>query len=192
MADQALTRLMRKARTGHAGRSEAYGWLRARFEPFYPALERRNLSFREIAEELAIDGIPGGRGRPMTAHAARRTWGRVVHDITVEEPWRVDAARAAMQEGWPAQKPRRREPERGKDADRPPPVVVTTPAPMSPVPYYPPPVLPPPKPLLKPELASRPHEELSEEEREAYAEAQILRLRRKVAEMSGHDPDEVR
>ena len=103
----------------------------------------------------------------------------------------MDAARISMQEGWPAQKPRRREPERGKDADRPPPVVTASISRL-PVPHYPPPALPPPKPLLQPELASRPHEELSEEEREAYAEAQILRLRRKVAEMSGHDPDEIR
>ena len=191
MADQALTRLMRKARTGHASRSEAYGWLRARFEHFHPLLERRNLSFREIAEELAIDGILGGRGRPMTAHAARRIWGRVAHDVMVGDPWRVDAARAAMQEEWPAQKLRRREPERGKNADRPPPVV-TAPAPRPSVPYCPPPVPPPPAPLLRPDLALRPHEELSEEEREVYAEAQILRLRRKVAEMSGHDPDEIR
>lgn len=153
MANQALTRLIKKARTGHAGRSEAYGWLRARFEHFYPLLERRNLSFREIAEELAIDGILGGRGRPMTAHAARRIWGRVAHDVTAGEPWRVDAARAAMQQGKAAQSPRPPEPEHGANADRPPPVV-TAPAPRPLIPHYPPP--PPTRPPAQSTLHSRP------------------------------------
>jgi len=191
MANQALTRLIRKARTGHAGRSDAYSWLRARFEHFYPLLERRNLSFREIAEELAIDGILGGRGRSMTAHAARRIWGRVAHDVAVGEPWRVDVTRTAMQRGETAQSPRPREPERGVNADRPPPVV-TTPALRSPVPSYPLPTYQPSTPHLPHAAASRPHEELSEEEREAYADAHILRIRRKLAERSGHDPGEIR
>lgn len=191
MADEALTRLKAKARETHVGRSEAYSWLRARFEHLYPLLARRRLAFQQIADDLVASGKRGGRGKPMTVHAARQIWRRVQRDVASEEPWRLHVVQSAMQHGGMLQKPRRREPERGVNADRPPPVV-TTPTPQPPVPYYPPSVLPPPKPLLKPELSSRPHEELSEEEREAYAEAQILRLRRKAAEMSGHDPDEVR
>jgi len=191
MADETLTRLKAKARETHVGRSEAYSWLRAKFEHLHPLLTQRRLAFQQIADDLVASGKRGGRGKPMTVHAARQIWRRVQRDVATEEPWRMDAARTCMQEGWSAQKPRRREPERGKDADRPPPVV-TAPAPRPPVPSYPSPVLPPPKPLLQPAIASRPHEELSEEEREAYAKAQILRLRRRFAEASGHDPDEVR
>lgn len=194
MADRTLTRLRAKARETHAGRSEAHVWLRAKFEHLYPLLEQRRLTFQQVADELVLSGKRGGRGKPMTAEAAYEMWDRVQRDVAREEPWRLDAARVSMQEGWPVQKPRNREPERAKDADRPPPVV-TAPAPRPPVPYYPPPVFPvppPPVPLLRPDLASRPHEELSEEEREAYAKAQILRLRRRFAESSGHDPDEIK
>ena len=189
--DTTLRRLMaRPKKGGDGGRTEAYAWLRVRFETLSPRLRNRP-GWRGVAEEMATGGIKGGNGKPLTARAVMRIWPRVCQDVAAEEPWRVNTARSAMQEGELAQKPRNRESERGKDADRPPPVV-TAPAPKPPVPHYPPPTLPPPVPLLRPDLASRPHEELSEEEREAYAEAQILRLRRKVAEMSGHDPDEIR
>ncbi len=191
MADETLTRLKAKARETHVGRSEAYSWLRAKFEHLHPLLKQRRLAFQQIADDLVASGKRGGRGKPMTVHAARQIWRRVQRDVATEEPWRMNAARLSMQEGLPVQKPRRPEPERGKDADRPPPVV-TAPAPRPPVPSYPPPVLPPPKPLLQPAIASRPHEELSEEERETYAKAQILRLRRRFAEASGHDPDEIK
>jgi len=191
MADRTLSRILATARASQAGHSEAYSWLRAKFEHLYPLLAQRKLTFQELADDLVASGKRGGRGKLVTAHAARDIWNRVQHDIVAQEHWRMDAARISMQEGWPVQKPRRREPERGVNADRPPPVVAIS-APRPPAPSYPPPVLPPPKPLLEPAIASRPHEELSEEEREAYAKAQILRLRRRFAEASGHDPDEIK
>lgn len=138
-----MTRLLAKARQTHAGRSEAYVWLRAKFERLYPLLEQRRLTFQQVADELLLSGKRGGRGKPMTAEAAYVMWNRVQRDVANEEPWRADAARISMQEGWPVQKPRRREPERGVNADRSPPVV-TTPAPRPPVPHYPPPPTAPP------------------------------------------------
>ena len=189
MADEALTRLKAKARETHVGRSEAYSWLRASFEHLYPLLARRRLAFQQIADDLVASGKRGGRGKPMTVHAARQIWRRVQRDVASEEPWRMNAARISMQEGWPAQKPRQREPERGKDADRPPPVV-TAPMPRPPVPHYPPPQTMPAQPVQA-TLVHRPHSELSEEEREALARANTLRLRRVIAQASGRDPNEI-
>ncbi len=138
MTDRTLTRLLTKARTGHPGRSEAYSWLRTKFERLYPLLERRKLTFQQVADDLAESGKRGGRGKPLTAHAAFEIWKRVKNDVAAEEPWRMDAVRIAMQHGGTVQNPRRRESKRGANANQPPPVVAT-PAPRPPVPSYPPP-----------------------------------------------------
>ncbi len=187
MADRTLTRLLAKARETHAGRSEAYVWLRAKFERLYPLLEQRRLTFQQIADELVLGGKRGGRGKPMTAEAANEMWNRVQRDVASEEPWRMDAARISRHQGELAQKPRRRDPERGVDADRPPPVV-TAPAPQPPIPHYPP---PPPMMPMQGMVDQRPHSELSQEERRARTDANICRLRRRFAETSGRNPDEI-
>ena len=187
MADQTLRRLLAKARENHVGRSEAYCWLRARFEHLHPLLEQRRLTFQQVADDLAFGGKRGGRGKSMTADAARRIWHRVQRDVAAEEPGRMAAARTAMQHGEALRKPRSGEPERGKDADRPPPVV-TTPAPRPPVPHYPP---PPPMMPMQGMVDQRPHSELSQEERRARTDANIRRLRRRFAETSGRNPDEI-
>lgn len=154
MADRTLTRLVAKARETHAGRSEAYVWLRAKFERLYPLLQQRRLTFQQVANELVLNGKRGGRGKPMTAEAAYEMWNRIQRDVAAEEPWRMAAARATMQHGGASHKPRTGEPERGRNADRPPPVV-TAPAPSLPVPHYPPP--PSPTPLAQSALNSRPN-----------------------------------
>ena len=154
MADRTLTRLLAKARETHAGRSEAYVWLRAKFERLYPLLQQRRLTFQQVANELVLDGKRGGRGKPMTAEAAYEMWNRIQRDVAAEEPWRMAAVRTAMQHGEALRKPRSGEPERGKDADRPPPVV-TAPAPSPLVPRYPPP--PSPTPPAQSALNSRPN-----------------------------------
>lgn len=154
MADRALSRLLAKARETHAGRSEAYVWLRAKFEPLYPLLQQRRLTFQQVADELVLNGKRGGRGKPMTAEAAYEMWNRVRRDVSAEEPWRMATARTAMQHGGATPKPRSREPERGADADRSPPVV-TAPALTPPVPHYPP--LPSPTPPAQSALHSRPN-----------------------------------
>lgn len=188
MADGILARLLARARDGHAGRSEAYAWLRARFERLYPPLERRRLTFRQLAEDLAAGGKMGGRGKPLTEDAVRRIWGRVRRDIAAEEPSRMAAAQAALRHGRTARKPGGRGTGRGADADRPPPVVAA-PAPRPPVPSHPP--SPPPMPAARGATHSRPDAPSDESDRTAQAKAQILRLRRLVAERSGHDPEEI-
>jgi len=187
MTDQTLARLLAKARTSHAGRSEAYSWLRAKFERLYPLFEQRKLTFQQIADELVLGGKRGGRGKPMNAQAARRIWNRVEHDVAIQEPWRMNAARISMHQGELAQKPRRREPERGVDADRPPPVV-TAPTPRPPIPHYPP---PPSMTPMQGMVDQRPHSELNQEERRARTDANVRRLRRRFAETSGRNPDEI-
>ncbi len=189
--DKTLARVLARDGERVDGRqSEAFVWLRARFVKLAPRL-RSQPGWRRVAEEMASDGIKGGKDRLLTGQAVRRIWPRVCRAVAAEEAARLNEKCLDMERKASAQKPRRREPERGANADRPPPVV-TTPAPRPPVPSYPPPMPQPPTPHLLHAAGSRPHEELSEEEREAYAEAQILRLRRKLAEHSGHDPDEIR
>ena len=143
MADRTLSRILATARASQAGHSEAYSWLRAKFEHLYPLLEQRRLTFQELADDLVASGKRGGRGKPVTAHAARDLWNRVQHDIAAQQPWRTVAARTAMHHGGAALKLRSRGPERGANADRPPPVVAA-PTPMPPVPHYPPPPITPP------------------------------------------------
>ena len=189
--DKTLARVIARDGEQVDGRqSEAFVWLRARFVKLAPRL-RSQPGWRRVAEEMASDGIRGGKDRPLTGQAVRRIWPRVCRAVAVEEAARLNEKRLGMERKELAQKPRQREPERGVNADRPPPVVTTS-APRPPVPSYPPPMHQPSTPHLPHAAASRPHEELSEDEREAYAEAQILRIRRKLAERSGHDPDEIR
>lgn len=161
-------------------RSPLFWWMYNR----HAALERtwagQRVNWLNFCSQMAAIGITDQTGKPPTRPTAVKTWDRVRQQKAREQAARDKRQRA-----------RARESERGKNADRPPPVVAIS-APRPPVPSYPPPVLPPPKPLLEPAIASRPHEELSEEEREAYAKAQILRLRRRFAEASGHDPDEIK
>ncbi len=190
-ADTTLARVMaRNGKDRDARQSEAYVWLKARFKTLSPRL-RYKPGWCGLAEDMAVDGIKGGKGKPLTTRAVREIWSRVCNAVDAEEAARRNAAQTNARQGKTTQFLQSREPERGKDADRPPPVL-TAPALRPPVPSYPPPVLPPPTPLLLPEIASRPHEDLSEEEREVYAKAQILRLRRRFAEASGHDPNEVK
>ena len=162
------------------GRSPLFWYLYTHHDDLLRKAKGSRIKWTHVCVDLEPLGLLDGKGKPPTPQRASRTFANVCV-LKAREQAARDKQRQA----------RGREPERGANADRPPPVV-TTPAPRPPVPYYPPPVSPPPAPLLRPDLALRPHEELSEEEREAYAEAQILRLRRKVAEMSGHDPDEIR
>lgn len=187
--DTTFRRVMAQPKkSGHGGRTEAYAWLRVRFEKLSPRFRNRP-GWRGIAEELAAGGIKGGNGRPLTARAVMRIWPRVCQDVAAEEPWRVTAVRVAMQEGEVAQHLRRRESERGKDVDRPPPVVTAS-MPLPPVPHYPPPQTMPAQPVQG-MLVHRPHSELSEEERKALAHDKTLRLRRVIAQASGRDPNEI-
>ena len=182
--------MARDGRDRDARLSEAHVWLKRRFDTLAPRL-RHKPGWRGLAEDMAADGIKGGKGMPLTSRAVREIWSRVCEVVEAEEAVRARAVRTSPRQGEAAQNLRLREHGRSVDANQPPPVV-TTPVPSPPVPHYPPPMASPPAPLLRPDLAHRPHEELSEEEREAYAKAQILRLRRVLAEMSGHDPDEIR
>jgi len=151
--DTTFRRLMARPRKGgHGGRTEAYAWLRVRFEKLSPRLRNRP-GWRGIAEDMATGGIKGGNGKPLTARAIMRIWPRVCQDVAAEEPWRVVEVRIATQERELVQNPLNRESERGKNADRPPPVL-TTPAPTSPVPHYPP---PPTTPAAQSALHSRPN-----------------------------------
>lgn len=189
-ADTTLARVMaRDGRDRDARLSEAHVWLKRRYETLAPRLRHRP-GWRGLAEDMAADGIKGGKGTPLTSRAVREIWSRVCEAVEAEEVVRARTARTSPRQGEATQNLRFREPERGANADRPPPVV-TPPAPRPPVPHYSPPP-PPSASLLRPDLALRPFEELSEEEREEYARTQILRLRRRFAESSGHDPDEVR
>lgn len=183
--DKTLARLIAREGEVDGRQSEAFVWLRARFVKLTPRLMSEP-GWRRVAEELAADGIKGGNDRPLTGQAVRRIWSRVCRAVAVEEAARSKAKQLEMERKELAQKPRLREPERGKDADRPPPMV-TTPAPRPPIPHYPPPPMTPPQGTSDQRL----HSELSQEERRARTNANVLRLRRKFAETSGRNPDEI-
>jgi len=149
--DTTFRRLMARPKKGaHGGRTEAYAWLRVRFEKLSPRL-RNKPGWRGIAEDMVAAGIKGGNGKPLTARAIMRIWPRVCQDVAAEEPWRVDALRITAQERELMQHPRNRQSERGVNADRPLPVLAT-PAPLPPVPHYVPPLL-----LAQSALHSRPN-----------------------------------
>lgn len=187
-ADKTLARLIARSKEKTDGRqSEAFVWLRLRFLRLSPRL-RTGPGWRGVAEEMAADGIKGGKGRPLTDQAVRRIWSRVCQAVAAEKAARVNAKRLAPEHGEPTQKPRSREPERGANADRPPPIV-TTPTPPPPVPYYPPP--PSSVPSTPSAMQSRPHETLSDDERTAQAMKEIAHLRRLFRSPAGYDPDKI-
>ena len=127
-ADTTLARVMAGARkSGDAGRSEAYAWLRLRFEQLASRLQHRP-GWPAVAAGMAMGGIKGGRGKPLTGPALRRIWARVCRDVAAEEPWRADAVRTASQHGTPARRLHRYEPGRASNADQSP-STVTAPEP---------------------------------------------------------------
>ena len=151
--DKTLARLIAREGEVDGRQSEAFVWLRARFVKLSPRLSSEP-GWRRVAEEMASDGVRGGKDRPLTGQAVRRIWPRVCRAVAVEEAARLRAKQLDMERKQLAQKPRLREPERGVNADRPPPVV-RAPAPSPLVPHYPPP--PSPTPPAQSALNSRPN-----------------------------------
>lgn len=155
-------------------RGPLFWWLYDNHADMLRRAAGQRINWTELCPKLTKLGLTDQTGKPMTTQTARKTWARVCR------------MKVQMQEARDQQRRARgREPERGKDADRPPPVVAT-PAPRPPVPSY-----PPPSPPMQGMVDRRPHSELSEEERRARANANILRLRRAIAQASGRNPDEI-
>ena len=90
------------------------------------------IKWAHVCVDLEPLGLLDGEGKAPTPPRASRTFANVCALKAREQAARDKRQRA-----------RAREPERGKEADRPPPVV-TTPAPRPPVPHYPPPLTTPP------------------------------------------------
>lgn len=133
--------------------------------------------WKELTAQLVRRGLTDANGNAPDWQTTKKTWHRVCQ-LKAREQAARDKQRQA----------RHREPERGANADRPPPVV-TAPTPRPPTPYYPPP--PPSMTPVQGMVAPRPHSELSQEERMAQADANVRRLRRRIAEASGRNPDEI-
>jgi hypothetical protein len=85
MADRILRKLnsLSRQRIGR-GRSPAYVWLRACHADLAAAFVRSRPPWSEIAAAMSKEGITGGRGKPLTANAAMRIWGRVCRDVAAE------------------------------------------------------------------------------------------------------------
>lgn len=132
--------------------------------------------WKELTTQLVRRGLTDANGNAPDWQTTKKTWHRVCQ-LKAREQAARDKQRQA----------RHREPERGANADRPPPVVVA-PTPRPPTPHYPP---PPPMTPTQGTSDQRPHSELSQEERRARTNANVLRLRRRFAETSGRDPDEI-
>ena len=161
-------------------RSPLFWWMYTH----HAALERtwagQRVNWLNFCKQMAAIGITDQTGKPPTRPTAVKTWDRVRQQKAREQAARNKRQRA-----------RAREPERGANADRSPPVVLA-PTPRPPIPYYPPPS-PPPPPMtpMQGMVDQRPHSELSQEERRARTNANVLRLRRRFAETSGRNPDEI-
>jgi len=113
----------------------------------HAALERtwagQRVNWLNFCSQMAAIGITDQTGKPPTRPTAVKTWDRVRQQKAREQAARDKRRRA-----------RAREPDRGLNANRPPPVV-TAPTPLPPIPYYPPP--PPTMPPLQNAMHSRPN-----------------------------------
>ncbi len=158
-------------------RSPLFWWMYNRHAALERTWAEQRANWLNFCSQIAAIGITDQTGKPPTRPTAVKTWDRVRQQKTREQ-----AARGKRQRA------RAREPERGPNADRPPPVV-TAPTPRPPIPHYPPP--PPPMTPMQGIVDQRTHSELSQEERRARTDANILRLRRRFAETSGRNPDEI-
>lgn len=159
------------------GRSPLFWYLYANHDDLLRKAKGSRIKWTHVCVDLEPLGLLDGKGKPPTPQRASRTFANVCALKAREQAARDKRQRA-----------RAREPERGKDADRPPPVV-TAPTPRPPIPHYPPPS--PPMMPVQGAADQRPHSELSQEERRARTNANVLRLRRRFAERSGRNPDEI-
>jgi len=157
-----------------------FWWFYDNYADMLRSAAGRRINWTELCPKLTQLGLTDQTGKPMSKLTARRTWARVCR---MRKQMQIERDKRRLS--------RAREPERGKEADRPPPAV-TTPTPRPPMPHYPPPPPPPSTPVpLHGTADQRPHSELSQEERRARTNANVLRLRRRFAERSGRNPDEI-
>ena len=111
-------------------RSPLFWWMYNRHAALERTWAEQRANWLNFCSQMAAIGITDQTGKPPTRPTAVKTWDRVR-----QQKAREQAARGKRQRA------RAREPERGPNADRPPPVV-TAPTPRPPIPHYPPP--PPP------------------------------------------------
>ncbi len=72
---------VRVSERAHGNCSEAYLWLRVRYRRLLARMNGRYPPYREVAAEMAEEGVCGGLGRVVTEKAVRRMWARVCRDI---------------------------------------------------------------------------------------------------------------
>ncbi len=113
-------------------RSPLFWYLYANHDDLLRKAKGSRIKWIHVCVDLEPLGLLDGKGKPPTPQRASRTFANV-RALKAREQAARDKRRPA----------RAREPERGKNADRPPPVL-TMPAPTSPVPHYPPPPTTPP------------------------------------------------
>ena len=81
MTDSTAARLFRKKPVrSYRGRGEVYSWLRAYQKEVAAALAREELTWARLVADIALDGVTGRAGAPLTANAALRVWQRVSRD----------------------------------------------------------------------------------------------------------------
>jgi len=112
-------------------RSPLFWYLYANHDDLLRKAKGSRIKWTHVCVDLEPLGLLDGKGKPPTPQRASRTFANVCALKAREQAARDKRQRA-----------RAREPERGKNADRPPPVV-TEPAPRLAVPRYSPPQTPP-------------------------------------------------
>lgn len=123
-------------------RSPLFWYLYANHDDLLRKAKGSRIKWTHVCVDLEPLGLLDGKGKPPTPQRASRTFANVRELKDREQAVRYKRQRA-----------RARGPERGMDADRPPPVV-TAPTPLPPVPQYPPPPIMPP---LQNAMHSRPN-----------------------------------
>ena len=124
-------------------RSPLFWYLYANHDALLRRAKGSRIKWTHVCVDLEPLGLVDGKGKPPTPQRASRTFANV-RALKAREQTARDKQQHARTRG----------PERGKDADRPPPVVTAT-APRPLVPHYPPP--PSPTPPAQSALHSRPN-----------------------------------
>ena len=85
MADGTHSQLVNDIRANaHSRHSEAYRWLRQRYDVIARAIAVHRPPWHVIARRASAEGVLGGAGSPLSGRSVRLTWKIVARDVEAE------------------------------------------------------------------------------------------------------------
>jgi len=85
MADGTHSQLVNDIRTNaHSRHSEAYRWLRPRYDVIAREIAVHRPPWHVIARRASAEGVLGGTGSPLSGRSVRLTWKIVARDVAAE------------------------------------------------------------------------------------------------------------